>query len=169
MKIFLIGLMGSGKSFLGKKISQSLNLPFIDLDEEIEKQEGQTVTKIFSTKGKEYFRTIEAAALRKNSEAKEFVMATGGGTPCFHDNMNFIKQNGTSIFLDTPIKEILKRLNEKQRKQRPLIRDISQDEIAQTLEKMLEERLPFYEEADFIVNGYSITAFEILQLVYTKK
>jgi shikimate kinase len=169
MKIFLIGLMGSGKSFLGKKISQSVSLPFIDLDVEIENQEGQPISKIFSTKGKDYFRTIEAAALRKSNEAKEFVMATGGGTPCFHDNMNFIKQNGISIFLDTPVKQILKRLNEKQKSQRPLLQDVPQDEIEKTLERMLEDRLPYYEKAHFIVNGYSITALEILQLVQTKK
>lgn len=169
MKIFLIGLMGSGKSFLGKKISQSVNLPFIDLDKEIEKQEGLSVNKIFSTKGQEYFRTVEAATLRKCSEAKEFVMATGGGAPCFHDNMAFIKQNGTSVFLDTPIEEILKRLNKNQKDKRPLLEDVSDNKIGETLEAMLNKRLPIYDQADFIVNGYSITAFEVIQLIYTKK
>jgi len=169
MKIFLIGLMGSGKSFLGKKISKSIQLPFLDLDVEIEKQEGLSVSKIFSTKGKEYFRTIEAAALRKQGEAKEFVMATGGGTPCFHDNMNFIKQAGTSIFLDTPMKEILKRLNGPQKDRRPLLQVVLGDEVEQTLEKMLENRLPFYEKADFTVNGATVTAWDILQLLHTKK
>lgn len=169
MKIFLIGLMGSGKSLLGKRISKQVNLPFIDLDKEIEKQEGLTISKIFSQKGKEYFRTIEAAALRKNSEIKEFVMATGGGTPCFHDNMNFINQTGTSVFLDTPVKEILKRLDDRQKNKRPLLKNVVPEGIEQTLESMLEERLQFYEKSDFIVNGSTITAFEILQLVYTKK
>lgn len=167
MKIFLIGLMGSGKSFLGKKIAQSIQLPFLDLDAEIEKQEGLSISKIFSTQGKEYFRTIEAAALRKHSEVKEFVMATGGGTPCFHNNMSFINQIGTSIFLDTPMKEILERLNSPQKKLRPLLEGVSGDAIEQTLEKMLEIRLPFYEKANFTVNG--ATVWDILQLLHIKK
>lgn len=169
MKIFLIGLMGSGKSLIGKRISKQINLPFIDLDEEIEKQEGLSVVKIFSQKGNDYFRTIEAAALRKHSEAKEFVMATGGGTPCFYDNMDFIQQTGTSVYLDTPVKEIVKRLNTRQKNKRPLLQDVSSEKLEQTMKTMLEDRLPFYERADFIVNSSTITAFEILQLVYAKK
>ena len=86
MKLYLIGLPGSGKSVLAKKISRSLRLPVFDLDECIEMQEGVKISEIFSAKGQEYFRTIEADALRKQSESKEFVMATGGGTPCFHNN-----------------------------------------------------------------------------------
>lgn len=169
MKIFLIGLMGSGKSFLGEKISQSIQLPFLDLDAEIEKQEGLPVSKIFSAKGQEYFRTIEAVALRKHSERKEFVMATGGGTPCFHDNMNFIIQTGTSIFLNTPVKEILKRLNGPQKKQRPLLEDVQDNDVEQTLEEMLQNRLPFYEKADFTVSGATVSASDIIQLLRTKK
>jgi shikimate kinase len=104
MKLFLIGLMGSGKSVMGKRISQSAQLPFIDLDNEIEKEEGMKIQEIFSKKGEDYFRTLEAAALRRHSEAEEFVMATGGGAPCFHGNMDFINKTGTSIFLNTHIK-----------------------------------------------------------------
>jgi len=169
MKLYLIGLLGSGKSVLGKKISQSVQLPFIDLDREIEKHEGLTISKIFSTKGQDYFRTIEAAALRKQSEPKEFVMATGGGTPCFHGNMSFINQTGTSIFLDTPVQEIVERLSGSQRELRPLLEDVPDDKIEQTLEKMLQNRLPFYEQAHFTVNGATATARDILQLISAKK
>src|SRR5690242_535239 len=98
MKIFLIGLMGSGKSFLGKKISESMNLPFIDLDTEIEKQEKLSIAEIFSAKSEDYFRTVETSLLRSNSAKKEFVMATGGGAPCFHGNMDYIKQTGISVY-----------------------------------------------------------------------
>ena len=169
MKIFLVGLMGSGKSFLGKEIANQSALPFFDLDAEIERQEGQTIFEIFSSKGEAHFRKIEAASLRNCSKAKEFVMATGGGTPCFHDNMNFILQSGTSIFLNTPIKDILNRIAGLQRNVRPLLRDLSDEEVEKTLVSMLENRKPFYERADFTVNGATITAKDILQLLDSKK
>jgi shikimate kinase len=169
MKLYLIGLLGSGKSVLGKKIALSVKLPLIDLDDVLEAQEGMKVSEIFSVKGEAYFRTIEAAALRKQSEAHEFVMATGGGTPCFHSNMNFIKETGVSIFLDTPVQEILKRLDGAQKKSRPLLERVPDDKIEQTLEKMLANRLPFYEQANFTVNGATANVWDILQLLHTKK
>lgn len=168
MKIFLVGLMGSGKSMLGKKVSQSIKLPFIDLDDAIEAQEGMTVFEIFSKKGQEYFRSVEAAALRKQSEAKEFVMATGGGTPCFHRGMEFMNETGVTIFLDTAIPEIVKRLDGPQRNLRPLLKDLPEDELEEKLEAMLQKRLPFYEQAQFTLNGATATAWDVLQLV-TKK
>lgn len=169
MKIFLIGLMGSGKSVLGKKISQSIKLPFIDLDAAIEQEEGVSVSRLFATKGKDYFRKIEAEHLRKQSEAKEFIMATGGGTPCFHDNMDFINAAGISVFLDTPIPEIVKRLTGPQKESRPLLESVDDSKVAETLERMLETRLSFYEQAHFIVNGATATAWDVIQLLHTKK
>src|SRR5688572_4732227 len=125
MKLYLIGLLGSGKSVLGKELSNLLRIPFIDLDDVLEAQEGMKVSEIFSTKGEDQFRIMEAAALREQSIQKEFVMATGGGTPCFHDNMSFINKTGTSVFLDTPVSEIVKRLKGEQRKIRPLLANVS--------------------------------------------
>lgn len=169
MKLFLIGLMGSGKSVLGKKLSRSVNLPFIDLDDIIEKEEGLTVSEIFSTKGEPYFRTLEAAALRKQSEAKEFVLSTGGGAPCFHENMAFINQTGISIFLDTPVKEIVSRITHEQKRSRPILENVPNEEMERKLEKLLEKRLPFYQQAHITVNGATATAWDILQRAYTKK
>lgn len=169
MKLFLIGLMGSGKSVLGKKLSRSVSLPFIDLDDIIEKQEGLTVSEIFSTKGEPYFRILEAAVLRKQSEAKEFVLSTGGGAPCFHDNMAFINQTGISIFLDTPVKEILGRITHEQKRSRPILENVPDEEMEQKLERLLENRLPFYQQAHITVNGATATAWDILQRVYAKK
>lgn len=169
MKLYLIGLLGSGKSVLGKELSQVLKLPFIDLDDELEAQAGMKVSEIFSARGEEHFRTIEAAALRKQSASNEFVMATGGGTPCFHDNITFINQTGISIFLNTPVSEIAKRLKGAQRKLRPLLADVSDDQLQPTLDSMLQKRLEFYKQAHITVNGATVTAKEILKLVQTKK
>jgi shikimate kinase len=169
MKIFLIGLMGSGKSILGKKISQSIQLPFIDLDNEIEKQEGLKVSEIFSTRGEEYFRTLEAAALRKHSKTNEFVMATGGGVPCFHDNMNFITQTGTSIFLNTPIKDIIKRMDGLQKDVRPILATVPDEQLEDKLISLLQQRLSFYKQAHITINGATATVEEILQLLHARK
>jgi shikimate kinase len=168
MKLFLIGLMGSGKSFLGKRVSEALHLPFIDLDAEIEKEAGVTISEIFATKGEESFRKMEAAMLRKRSNSKEFVMATGGGAPCFHESMAFIKQTGTSFFLDVPTTIIAKRLNDTQRNQRPILQGALPGNMEQMLYALLKDRLRFYSQADFTLTG-EITESDILQLVNFRK
>jgi shikimate kinase len=169
MKLFLIGLLGSGKSFLGREIARVAKLPFIDLDEVIEQQEGMKVSEIFAARGQAYFRIVEAAALRKQSEAAAFVMATGGGAPCFHESMTFINQAGTSVFLNTPVQEIIKRLGSVEKKQRPLLEHVPDEKIQQTLEEMLQNRLVFYQQAHITVNGSTTTAQEILQRAQPKK
>lgn len=169
MKLFLIGLMGSGKSVMGKRISQSVQLPFIDLDDEIEKEEGLKISEIFSTKGEDYFRTLEASALRRYSETKEFVMATGGGAPCFHDNMEFINKTGTSIFINTPVKDILSRMGKHQKETRPMLANVPEEKLEEKLISLLQKRLPFYQQAHITVNGATDTAWDILQLLHPKK
>lgn len=168
MKLYLIGLLGSGKSFLGKELSRLLKHPFIDLDDVLEQQHGVNVSQLFSEKGEAHFRMLEAGALKKQSTQKEFVMATGGGTPCFHDNMSFINQNGISVFLNTPVSEIVKRLYGEQRKTRPLIANVSDDQLQPTLETMLQSRLKFYNQAHLTVNPAISTAVEILKILQTK-
>jgi len=162
MKLYLIGLMGSGKSVLGKKISQAVQLPFIDLDEVIEKEEGIKVSEIFSSNGEEYFRKIEAAALREQSKAIEFVMATGGGAPCFHDNMDFMNQSGTTIFLNTSIQNILTRMDVQEKKLRPILSTVPDEQLERTLTSLLQKRLCFYQQAHITVDN-TISVGEILQ------
>ena len=100
--IFMIGMPSSGKSTLGKQIAKALSYEFIDLDQKIEFSEGKKIADIFSLHGEEYFRKIEAEQLRKIPVNSRIIIATGGGTPCFHDGINYIKENGWSIFLDVP-------------------------------------------------------------------
>lgn len=167
MKLYLIGLLGSGKSVLGKKIAEEADLPFIDLDHAIEKEEGVKVQNLFASRGEAYFREVEAKHLRRQTQAKEFVMATGGGTPCFHDNMSFINGHGTSVFLNTPIGEIVSRMDLTQKKSRPLLSGIPDQDLEQKLKDMFQKRLPYYSQAHFTVEG-SATATEILQLISRK-
>ena len=98
--IFLIGYMGSGKTTLGKKLATKLELPFIDTDEEIVKQIGMSITEYFSQHGEDAFRTLEREQLRKFAE-NAAVISTGGGAPCFFDNMEWIRANGYACLLYT--------------------------------------------------------------------
>lgn len=165
MKIFLIGMPGCGKSVLGKGLSKSINLPFIDLDAELEKQENLKVSEIFKSKGQDYFRDIEAVALRSRSTEAEFVMATGGGTPCFHNNMEFINETGTSIFLNTPVHVIADRLNLHEKQVRPLLEEIPHGQLVQNLEEILRRRKQYYEQAHFTIAGATATVWDVLQLL----
>jgi shikimate kinase len=169
MKIFLIGLLGSGKSYLGKQLSELLTLPFIDLDGAIERKQGAKVAEIFTAQGEEHFRKIEATVLREQSKQLAFVMATGGGTPCFHKNMTFMNETGITVFIDPPLSEIKKRLEGEQRKSRPLLSNVSDDQLQSTLTALLEKRLEFYNQAHVHVSAPTITAKDILGVLPSKK
>ena len=162
MKIFLVGLPGSGKSFIGKQLAESIQLPFIDLDEAIMVQEGISVSEIFATKGEGYFRQVEATVLRNQISVDDFVMATGGGTPCFFDNMDLMNDNGVSIFLNTPTSVIAERLISEQKNSRPLLANESNIELA--LEHLLNARFPFYSQATITMQG-EFTLTEIIQSI----
>jgi shikimate kinase len=111
MKIFLIGMPGSGKSTLGRPLAQAMNIPFVDLDKEVEKQEQCAIPEIFEQRGEAYFRSAESQILKQWATSnKDFVLATGGGAPCFHQGIEIINQNGLSIFLDVSVEELLRRI-----------------------------------------------------------
>lgn len=160
-KIYLVGLPGSGKSFLGKKLADALQLPFIDLDKVVEEQTNKSIAHIFSKKGEAHFRELEANALRTQSEQPSFVMSCGGGTPCFHDNMKFINENGVSVFVNTPLPEILQRMTREETNQRPLFAAQGEESVEHTLQTLLQKRRPVYEQAHVILDG-STVAVEIV-------
>ncbi|HMV09064.1 MAG TPA: shikimate kinase [Cyclobacteriaceae bacterium] len=162
MKLYLIGLPGSGKSTLGKKLAGELSIPFIDLDHAIEQESGKSVAAIFSEHGEEYFRSLEAVALRQQSKSAEFVMACGGGTPCFHDNMPFMNASGRTVFLNVPVSEILKRfMLTREHSLRPLLNESDPEKLTGKLEDLLAKRLPFYTQAEITLSGLQSPA-EIL-------
>jgi len=156
MKIFLIGMMGSGKSFWTKKLSKKLKVGGYDLDFLIESHEEKTIPEIFAEDGEEYFRKAESKILKWFGEKKAFVLATGGGTPCFHDNMNWMNKNGITIWIDEPIEVLAKRL-EPEKAHRPLIRELSDAELKTFLANKLAERTPFYQQATYHLQGNAIS------------
>lgn len=145
-KIFLIGLPGTGKTTLGQQLAEKLRMPFIDLDASIVAEIKQPISILFEEKGEEYFRKLEQVHLNRIIENhSSFVLATGGGAPCFFDNLAVMKQAGTTIFLDTPISEIKKRIAKDTT--RPLMKK-------NTLEDLYSERIEFYSQAEKTVSSY---------------
>jgi shikimate kinase len=146
MKIYLIGMPGSGKTTLGKQLAEELLLLFVDLDKEIEKREGMSVQEIFAKQGEDHFRMVESQVLREWAGSKKgFVMATGGGAPCFHNGIGIINETGLSIFLDEPVTELLRRLMQKT--DRPLLNTGDKEEKEARLLKLRDARLEFYSQA----------------------
>ncbi|MFM8744852.1 MAG: shikimate kinase [Cytophagales bacterium] len=161
MKIFLIGLPGSGKTTLGKQLAERLNIRFVDLDTEIEKSEGESIALIFKRFGEDHFRKAESTQLQKWANLNEdFVMATGGGAPCFFDNMEVMNQSGTTIFLDVPAKEIAKRISG-QSVNRPLLLNLSFEELKDKIEFLRSQRKPFYRIAKHTCKGDAITLADL--------
>lgn len=152
--LYLCGFMGSGKSHVGKALSRDLKVPFIDLDTFIEIEEECTISEIFVTKGEAYFRKLERNALQKLKNAKA-VVALGGGTPCFLDNSTWIKEHGDSFFLDPTISILIERLLEETEK-RPLLKGKNKEELYTFIEKKLEERRSFYQQANYSIKTTSV-------------
>jgi len=149
--------MGAGKSYWGKQLAEHFSLPWFDLDEVIVEREGMPVADIFSEKGEEYFRNLEGEVLRELTLSNDaFLIACGGGTPCFSDAMDFMNENGITIWLNPSIPVIVERLQRKQYK-RPLIQDLSEEDLLSFTERKLAERQQFYEQSQIIISDDEIS------------
>jgi shikimate kinase len=146
-RIYLIGFMGSGKSHIGQLLSSAMGLYYIDLDKEIEKKD-MSISEIFEKKGENYFRKLEREALLKTSALEKTIIACGGGTPCFFDNMEWMNRNGITIFLNPATEVLVDRLKQEKEK-RPLLLNKSEGEIQYHIEQLLKSRMEFYQKADF--------------------
>lgn len=169
MKIFLIGFMGSGKTHWGKLLSAKLHLPFRDLDSVIVEKEGKSVSDIFSASGEEYFRYQEKEVLEELvQEEDSFILSCGGGTPCFFNNIEFMKKNGKVIWLNTSI-DVLKERLLKERMTRPLIREIDDTELKRYIIRKLSERRMYYEQAHVMVNEESVALEQLIHLLFREE
>jgi shikimate kinase len=162
--IILIGFMGSGKTTLGKKLARALNSPFVDSDVAIETQAGQTISKIFETRGEAHFRLLETNWIEQLSIDKPTVIATGGGMPCFNNNMQNLKNKGLVIYLQRPAKELLQRLKNAKNK-RPLLAAMKDDEMLAFIEEKLNEREVFYLQADVVLSREQQELLVLLNII----
>ena len=162
MRIILIGLPGSGKTSLGKQLAKLMNLPFLDLDEELERSQGKSIPELFLQEGEPGFRLMEQACLRATLEKSgEMVLSTGGGTPCFFDNLNLLKEAGTLVFINPPIEVIAERFLEVEENSRPLLS--GEGNLTDKLRDLYQKRLPFYQKAEITYAGSD--AAELMALI----
>ena len=149
--IFLIGFMGSGKSHWGHIWALKNGYTFYDLDAQIEKAFKMPVQEIFEKHGEDKFRELERYHLRKFLNKKKCLIACGGGTPCFFDNLEWMKKHGDVIYLQATKEYILKRVMDETAK-RPLLKEVNTSELLFFIEKKLKEREPVYLKADHILD-----------------
>ena len=154
MKIFLIGFMGAGKSSIGRLLSAHLDIPFFDQDQVIEGLSGSSVSSLFSDRGEVWFREYEAAVIRDFEYPESFVFSTGGGCPCYHDNMTWINLHGTSIYLSAKAEVLVSRLRST-KDSRPLINSLSGADFEKQITYRLALREPFYQMAAITVNMHA--------------
>ena len=163
-RIFLIGMMGSGKSHWLKQMAKWNKSVGYDLDALIEMNEEKTIAEIFTEEGEEQFRKTEAKILRWFKEKKKYVLATGGGTPCFQDNMAWMKKEGIVIWLDESVDILVKRLVE-EKAHRPLIADLSEQDLTKFIKDKLVERHAFYSQANYRLSSDQITDTALKQII----
>lgn len=163
--IILIGFMGSGKTTIGRALSQALDKTFIDMDQEVQKQENRTITEIFQTDGETYFRNLETEFLKSLKEMNNSIISTGGGVIIKDENINILKDLGTVIFLHADVEQIINNVGHD--KSRPLLQT---DDYKETIRELLESREGKYLSAANIIiqtTGKSIVSIvnEIISLL----
>ena len=154
-RIFLIGYMGSGKTTLGKAYARAMQLQFIDLDWYIEERFHKTVQELFEERKEDGFREIERNMLHEVAEFEDVIIACGGGTPCFFDNMEYMNGKGETVFLDVSPEVLFRRLKIAKSK-RPLLMDKSDEELMDVIQNALRIRTPFYSQAKYVFNAESL-------------
>jgi shikimate kinase len=148
IRIFLIGYMGAGKTTLGNALARSLHISFIDTDQYIEGRFHRSVRDLFAESGEEYFRNIEKNMLREVGEFEDVVISTGGGAPCFFNNMEYMKEMGHTVFLSVSEDVLFNRLKVASHS-RPVLQNKTGEELLAFIHDGLAERIPFYSKAQY--------------------
>ena len=166
MKIFLIGFMGSGKTHWGRLLSQKLGLPFFDMDEQVATHAGKSIPEIFAVDGEEQFRMLEKEVLYIITESHDsFVMACGGGLPCFFNNIEYMNQSGTTVWINTPADVLYARLI-KEKANRPLIRDLSDEQLRVFVTRKFADRRIYYEQAAVKVEEEPLLLDDLIEKIF---
>jgi len=159
MKIFIIGYMGSGKSTFGRKLSRRLNCPFVDMDKVFQLQFNSTISNYFEKQGEEAFRREEMLLLRQYQNQENLIISTGGGTPCFYDNMEWMNDNGLTIYLEMSPAALFSRLKNA-KTVRPLLPPT--EDFISFITTHLAKRAPYYSAAQITLNGLSISIDQVI-------
>lgn len=166
MKIFLIGFMGSGKTHWGRLLSEKLNIRFFDLDEQVVSHEGKPINEIFAEKGEEYFRLLEKDTLHIITESHEsFVMACGGGSPCYFNNIEYMNRSGTTVWINAPVEVLYERLMAEKDK-RPLIRSLTDAQLRGFIIKKFSDRKIYYEQASVVMDEEPVQLDHLIEKVF---
>lgn len=154
MKYYLVGYMYCGKTTFGRKLAEEKGMDYLDLDRAFEARYHYTVPMFFQRFGEEAFRKLETQMLHTTAELDNYVIATGGGTPCHSGNMDFILAHGTAIYLKMPVDALVERAL-RSRNPRPLMHGLPEPEMRATIERQLQEREPVYKRAPIVIDGMS--------------
>lgn len=166
MKIFLIGFMGSGKSYWGRRLSQKLGIPFFDLDEQVTAHAGKPIPEIFASEGEEQFRLVEKETLYIISESHDsFVMACGGGTPCFFNNIEYMNASGITVWINPAAQVLFDRLVH-EKPGRPLIRDLSDEQLRSFIGRKYADRRIYYEQATITVEEEPLQLDKLVEKIF---
>ncbi|MDB4901037.1 MAG: aroK [Mucilaginibacter sp.] len=162
--IFLVGFMGSGKTTLGRKLASRLGYEFMDLDHILETQVGMSITEYFSSFGEDAFRKLESEVLKQTKYPENTVISTGGGLPCFFDNMQWMNTHGKTVYIKLSPKTLADRL-ENEKEKRPVLNGAKGKDLFAFIEGKLTDRDKFYSQATIIADGLSLTAEKVEQLL----
>ena len=162
-KVYIIGFMGSGKSTTGMKLASLLGWPFTDLDRSIEENTGLSVPEIFTRHGENWFREKESEILKNMQPLTNGVISTGGGTPCYGSNMDYMLETGLTIYLKLTPGQLRSRLAGTSG-QRPLLKDLGDEDLLRFIEEKLAIREKWYNRAELIFNGFDTD----IRLIYSQ-
>jgi shikimate kinase len=168
MIVFLIGFMGCGKTTTGKKLAKKLGYNFIDLDQEIEKQEQVSIDEIFESKGESYFRNLEHQKLLTFLQSKNLVISCGGGTPCFNNNMDLMNKSGYTIYIQMNAEALFIRLKQA-KTPRPLLKNLNEEDLKTYINHKLKEREQFYLSSALIIDGIKLDMKGLTENVIKKQ
>ncbi|HJV76841.1 MAG TPA: shikimate kinase [Paludibacter sp.] len=152
-RIFLIGYMGSGKTTIGRLLAERLGYSFVDMDAHIEEKQFKTVSQIFAERGEQQFRILEQQCLHEVAEFDNAIISTGGGAPCFFDNMEYMNEHGLTIYLKLTASELAERLEASHANTRPLLANRKGEELCRFIADGLAKREPFYLQAAHSLSG----------------
>ncbi|MBR1400206.1 MAG: shikimate kinase [Prevotella sp.] len=166
-RIIIIGYMGAGKTTVGKALSKELGIPFYDLDWYIESRMRKTVSQIFAEKGEEGFRKIEYNMLHEVAEFENIIISCGGGTPCFFDNIDYLNQQGETIYLKAR-PDVLYGHLKMAKVERPLLKNKSPEEMQQFIGEQLEKREQYYLKAKHVLDVSLLDSYEKIKITVGK-